>query len=455
MLISFVSFSQVGISTNGSFTPTTTLDVDGGARVRGTLKLDSLTPATGTTFLIINSLGKVDTVSTGLVGPQGPTGLTGATGPQGPVGLTGDTGPQGPTGLTGATGPQGPIGLTGATGSVSLTALSSTSPITYNNTTGVIGISQSSGSANGFLSSTDWNNFNNKQTKLVVYNSLGSSSLTTTSSFQVIPGLTKTFTLSSNSDIIISTDGGITNSSSGSTDYSITDIALKIDGSFITSNGGYRRVIVQNGTYSPNVGNWNLTLSTNLTAGTHTIEVFAVNSGGTTVGLVSSTGTSTTSTTVSEGFNGGTVSPTGWTFTNIGGTYTSAGNFGASSPSLQMDATNDVIQTTTISGTATQFSIWFKGQSVPTTSPYSTLLVEGFNGTSWVTIETINLTNVATTKTYNLSSTPVLPSNIVRFRTTYTKVSGNLAIDDFSWLSGSSLSYNTSQGQLTLTVIPN
>lgn len=273
----------------------------------------------------------------------------------------------------------------------------------------------------------------------------------------MIPGLTKTFTLSSNSDIIISTDGGITNVSSGSTDYSITDIALKIDGSFITSNGGYRRVIVQNGTYSPNVGNWNLTLSTNLTAGSHTIEVFAVNSGGTTASLVSSTGTSTTSATVSEGFNGGTSAPTGWTFTNIGGTYTSAGNFGASSPSLQMDATGDVIQTPAISGTATQFSIWFRGQSVPTTGPgsFSTLLVEGSNGTSWVTIETINLTNVATTKTYNLSSTPVLPSNIVQFRTTYTKVSGNLAIDDFSWVSGSSLSYNTSQGQLTLTIIPN
>jgi hypothetical protein len=428
LLISFVSFSQVGISTDSLFTPTMTLDVDGGLKVRGSLKLDSLKPNTGTTFLIIDSTGKVDTTSVSIVGPTGPTGATG---------------------LTGATGPQGP------TGSVSLTNLSSTSPITYSNTTGVIGISQSSGGDNGFLSSTDWNNFNNKQTKLVVYTSLGSSSLTTTSSFQVIPGLTKTFTLSSNSDVIISTDGGITNSSSGLTDYSITDIALKIDGSFITSNGGYRRVIVQNGTFSPNVGNWNLTLSTNLAAGSHTIEVFAVNSGGTTVGLVSSTGTSTTSTTVSEGFSGGTTTPTGWTFTAIGATYTSAGNFGASSPSLQMNATNDRIQTTTISGNATQFSIWFKGQSVPIASPFSTLLVEGFNGTSWITIETINLTNVATTKTYNFSSTPVLPSNIVQFRTTYTKVIGNLAIDDFSWISESSLSYNTTQGQLTLTIITN
>ena len=95
MLISFVSFSQVGISTNGSFTPTTTLDVDGGTRVRGTLKLDSLTPASGTTFLIIDSTGKVDTTSVSIVGP---TGLTGATG------LTGSTGPTGPTGPTGLLG---------------------------------------------------------------------------------------------------------------------------------------------------------------------------------------------------------------------------------------------------------------------------------------------------------------------------------------------------------------
>jgi hypothetical protein len=95
MLISFVSFSQVGISTNGSFTPTTTLDVDGATRVRGTLKLDSLTPASGTTFLIIDSTGKVDTTSVSIVGP---------TGPQGPTGLTGVTGPTGATGSTGATG---------------------------------------------------------------------------------------------------------------------------------------------------------------------------------------------------------------------------------------------------------------------------------------------------------------------------------------------------------------
>ena len=49
---------------------------------------------------------------------------------------------------------------------IALTALSGTAPIQYNNTTGVISITQSSGSTNGFLSSTDWTTFNNKQNAL-------------------------------------------------------------------------------------------------------------------------------------------------------------------------------------------------------------------------------------------------------------------------------------------------
>jgi hypothetical protein len=49
---------------------------------------------------------------------------------------------------------------------IALTALSGTAPIQYNNTTGAISITQASGSTNGFLSSTDWNTFNNKQVAL-------------------------------------------------------------------------------------------------------------------------------------------------------------------------------------------------------------------------------------------------------------------------------------------------
>jgi len=49
---------------------------------------------------------------------------------------------------------------------ISLTSLSASSPLSYNNTTGAFSISQASGSANGFLSSTDWTTFNNKQNAL-------------------------------------------------------------------------------------------------------------------------------------------------------------------------------------------------------------------------------------------------------------------------------------------------
>lgn len=45
---------------------------------------------------------------------------------------------------------------------------SGTSPITYNSTTGAIGITQATTSTNGYLSSTDWNTFNNKQSTITL-----------------------------------------------------------------------------------------------------------------------------------------------------------------------------------------------------------------------------------------------------------------------------------------------
>ena len=45
---------------------------------------------------------------------------------------------------------------------ISLSAISATTPITFNTSTGVIAIGQSTTSTNGYLSSTDWNTFNGK-----------------------------------------------------------------------------------------------------------------------------------------------------------------------------------------------------------------------------------------------------------------------------------------------------
>lgn len=45
---------------------------------------------------------------------------------------------------------------------LTLSSLSASSPLSYNNTTGQFSITQATTSSNGFLSSTDWNTFNNK-----------------------------------------------------------------------------------------------------------------------------------------------------------------------------------------------------------------------------------------------------------------------------------------------------
>ncbi len=56
--------------------------------------------------------------------------------------------------------------LTNGASFITLASLSGTAPIVYSNTTGAISITQASASSNGYLSSTDWNTFNNKQAAL-------------------------------------------------------------------------------------------------------------------------------------------------------------------------------------------------------------------------------------------------------------------------------------------------
>lgn len=59
-------------------------------------------------------------------------------------------------------------------GGIGLTSLSATSPLSYNNTTGVFSMSQSGTGSNGWLSSTDWNTFNNKVSTRFQLNGAGS-----------------------------------------------------------------------------------------------------------------------------------------------------------------------------------------------------------------------------------------------------------------------------------------
>jgi hypothetical protein len=57
--------------------------------------------------------------------------------------------------------------ITNGANYITLASLSGTAPIVYSNTTGAISITQSGTASNGFLSSTDWNTFNNKAPSVV------------------------------------------------------------------------------------------------------------------------------------------------------------------------------------------------------------------------------------------------------------------------------------------------
>lgn len=78
--------------------------------------------------------------------------------------------------VTGALG-YTPYNATNPNAYISLTSLSASFPLGYNNTTGVFTIAQASSSQGGFLSSTDWSTFNNKlSTAILALNGLTSVS---------------------------------------------------------------------------------------------------------------------------------------------------------------------------------------------------------------------------------------------------------------------------------------
>ena len=66
----------------------------------------------------------------------------------------------------GGTGASTAAGALSNLGGIGLTSLSASSPLSYDNTRGAFSISQATTSTNGYLSSTDWNTFNNKQSAL-------------------------------------------------------------------------------------------------------------------------------------------------------------------------------------------------------------------------------------------------------------------------------------------------
>lgn len=115
---------------------------------------------------------------------------------------------------------------------------------------------------------------------------------------------------------------------------------------------------------------------------------------------------------------------TGWDY-NVDGTYSTSGNYGKASPSIKFAETNNYIKTRTYNSPITEFSFWYKGQGDDLTS---TLLIEGYNGSEWRQIDNIiTLPTKGTIKVYN-----ELVEDFYQIKFTFTKESGNLAIDDIT-----------------------
>ncbi len=213
------------------------------------------------------------TGATGSAGPTGPTGPTGAAGTNGAVGATGPTGTNGTNGAVGATGPTGPTGPTGAAGSNG--NVGATGPTGTNGTNGAAGATGPAG-ATGATGSSGTTG----QSATSVY---GTSSLflgSTNTTYTLVPGLTTTISVPASSSVQISTDGLASNNVSDASFYVACNVAIFIDGSAVT-NGGIRQVLCAN-FYSHLYANlvgvsapWSMSITTSLSAGSHTIEVRA------------------------------------------------------------------------------------------------------------------------------------------------------------------------------------
>jgi hypothetical protein len=116
----------------------------------------------------------------------------------------------------------------------SLTAFSASPPLSYNNTTGAFSISQAGASTNGYLSSTDWTTFNNKQSALT-------NPVTGTGTSGYVPKFNGTTSLTNS--IIQDSGTGLTiggsvlaTSYSGNDNASLTAIANGTNGTILTLN---------------------------------------------------------------------------------------------------------------------------------------------------------------------------------------------------------------------------
>lgn len=97
-----------------------------------------------------------------------------------------------------------------------------------------------------------------------------------TTSYVLIPGLTQTINIPADSKVYVHSDGGMQSTGATASTFSVVDVALFVDGA-VTGAAGQRRVSIANTTaLAQLIGNWSLSKSFNLAAGSHTFDVRAI-----------------------------------------------------------------------------------------------------------------------------------------------------------------------------------
>lgn len=131
------------------------------------------------------------------------------------------------------------------------------------------------------------------------------------------------------------------------------------------------------------------------------------------------------------------VALTGWT-ASAGGTYTSAGNYGESSPSIKFSSTGHYVQSALVGSAITEVSYWYKPQNA-TGSLAFYVSTDGSTFTE-LTAERVSFSNSSTsgTKSITLSAS----SGYKAIKIVYTKTTSNVAVDDVSLTYGSGSSYS-------------
>ena len=125
--------------------------------------------------------------------------------------------------------------------------------------------------------------------------------------------------------------------------------------------------------------------------------------------------------------SGSYVGQTGWT-ASAGGTYTTSGNYGDSSPSIKFSSTGHYVQSATFSGAITAVSYWYKPQNA--TGSLSFYVSTDGSSFSEITGEKVTFSSSSTSGTKSITLNA--GNNYKAIKIVYTKTTSNVAVDDIS-----------------------